>query len=44
MKLLAEKNADLEMQDIHGDTPFGELFLFFLHSPTLISPLFFIFA
>ena len=27
MKLLAEKNANLEMQDIHGDTPFGELFL-----------------
>lgn len=23
MKLLAEKNADLERQDIHGDTPFG---------------------
>ncbi|XP_011409906.2 PREDICTED: protein phosphatase 1 regulatory subunit 16A-like [Amphimedon queenslandica] len=23
MKLLAEKNADLEMQDIHGDTPFA---------------------
>lgn len=24
MKLLAEKGADLEKQDIHGDTPFGK--------------------
>ena len=23
MKMLAEKGANLEMQDIHGDTPFG---------------------
>ena len=24
MKMLAEKGANLEMQDIHGDTPFGK--------------------
>lgn len=28
MKLLAEKNADLERQDIHGDTPFGNCWIF----------------